>query len=987
MRLLCAIDGPRGQEVVFARPYISADGNSNQQEGHPTNNKSDQKADSRLHQFLLLLSRGGAKRVYTPILAVKQIILFLLVFSTLPAFAQLRVPSIAYSTAGISAQDGFVYDYPSIGTNPTFQQVEPVIFSPANGVAVIQTGAAPFPNCVRIDGGTPTATTPGTCDAPATTFTFGGSNTLNITGSVTVTAIATGVGQTNSAVATSVITVQPFFPAPGTYSYSPLVITLTGTMGSNLIYTTNGSTPTASGTCTATNGTAGANGTQITLPNAATTPVKFIPCVGGTPGTMQSASYTQRAPITWYVTPTGGTRFSANVTSGLCNGQANTAPSGGSPNQSCAYNDFRYLWDDDSGAVGAGAWVIAGGDTVMVGGCTASVNQINPSNPNCRIGWDNPNGGGSTNLWCQFIGNNICFNPTIPSGSISQPTRILGMNYASCATGGQTNPRNYAPGQLAQLFAGFGLTWSFDLRDTQNVTIGCIEFTTHNGVCVTAGNPAYPRGCSSNPPIDDFAGNGWYLNRNSKISFQDVYTHGFSSSGMFGPFQGVTMLRSFVGFNASAAWQMDDGHTTPNGLLSILNAVYPTMEGNGCSEEYPIVHAFSAQACYDDNSNGFGDALSGQDTLLNTLIWDHGLVFYNTKDAFIGPHPLIKNLTITNSMAYGSSGSQWKFITDTNATLGFFNNLTIGNCNRMSVALPGAARSFGGIHITQVVVTGGTTATFTTAPQSFTAGQTVFIWNFQNSGAFLDGQSVTVLSAGLTSTQFEAIIASATNGTYVDSGFTNVTNSGVGGAYLSDYCRAAGNTMGSNLRSGSTWTTANSTFVGYTGYHMFISCGIAYPNNESCGTSTWNVTNDIFLGFTLAGVGVGPSVVLPTGGPAVTATFLNNIDIFNKPGSGVTCGSGGNICVDPALVSQPIQQSGGWTNVTFLDGFNFNLTSGSPAIGAGITYTGILSTDNAGNTQTSPPVIGGLVFATAPTAHPQSFGTIKSFGSQKEFGP
>lgn len=812
-------------------------------------------------------------------------VVLLMFLCSMTAFAQLRAPAIAYGTAAVSAQDSLVYDYPSIGATPFFQQIEPITFSPANLQGVIKFGDTPFPDCVRIDGGTPSASTPGICDAPATTFTYGGSNTLNITGSVTVTAIATGAGQVNSAVATSIITVQPMYPAPGTYSYSPLVVTLTGTMLSNLIYTTDGSTPTANGSCAATGtGTAAANGVQITLPNTATTPVKFVPCVGGVTGSLQSGSYTQRAPITWYVIPTGGTRFSPNVTGGLCNGQANAAPVGGTPNQNCAYNDFRYLWDDDSGAVFNGAWVIAGGDTVMVSGCHASTNQINSSNPNCRIGWDNPNGGGATNLWCQFVGNNICFNPTIPSGSISQPTRILGMNYASCATGGQTNPRNYAPGQLAQLFAGFGLTWSFDLRSTQNVTIGCIEFTTHNGVCVTAGNPAYPRGCSNNPPIDDFASNGWYLDRNTKVSFQDVYTHGFSSSGMFGPFQGVTMLRSFVGFNASAAWQMDDGHTTPNGVSSIINAIYTTMGGNGCNEEYPITHAFSALSCYDDNSNGFGDSLSGQDTHLDTLIWDHSLNYFNTKDAFIGPHPLIKTLTITNSMAYGSSGSQWKFITDTGATLNFLNNLTIGNCNRFSVLIPGAAHTF-------------------------------------------------------------------------------ALASGLGGAYLSDFCRAGGNTMGSNMRSNNTWTTASSTFVGYTGYDMFISCGIAYPNNESCGTSTWNITDDIFLGFTLAGIGVGPSVVLPTGGPAVTPTFSHNIDAFNKPASGVSCGVNGNLCVDPALVNEPIQQPGGWTNVTFLDNFNFNLASGSPAIGAGVSYTGMLSTDYAGRAQTVPPVIGGLVFA------------------------
>lgn len=812
----------------------------------------------------------------------------------------LNKPDIAYSTATVTAQDGFFFNYPGIGAFPNPQQVEPIIFGPGNFVDVITAAATPAPTCVRLDGVAPTATTPGTCDAPATTYTYGGSNTLTLTGSVTIKAISTGVGRTNSAVATSVVSIYPFFPAPGTYSYSPLVTTLTGTMGSNLIYTTDGSTPTASGTCTATHGTAAANGTQITIASSATTTVKFIPCVGGTSGAMQTGVYTQRAPITWYVETNGGTRFSANVTSGVCNGQANAAPVGSTPNQNCAYNDFRYLWDDDSGAVFNGAWVIAGGDTVMVGGCHASVNQLNPSNPNCRIGWDNGNGGGSTNLWCQFVGNNTCFNPTIPSGSATQPTRILGTNYAACATGGQTNPRNYAS-QQAQIFAGFGLTWAFDLRDTQNVTIGCIDFTTHNGgaagQCDIAGSPLYPRGCSTNPPIDDFARNGLYTNRNTAgVKLQDVSIHGFSSAGMFGPLSaGIGMTRVFDGFNAFAAWNMDDGLTTPNGLHSTINAQYVTMIGNGCNEEWPIVHtAFPAISCYGTINNGFGDAWSGQDTQMDAFILDHNDLEYNTKDATLGPHPMLGNFTVTNSILIGSMGSPMKWISDINGTATVLNNEIIGNCARLQAAPPGA-------------------------PQTYYQG------------------------------------------------------SGLGGAYLnsSDFCRAGGNSFASAVRAGATWQIANNTIVNYglSNFDLFIGCGIPYFHPDgTCSTSVINLTNNIFLGYQLSGgPGFGPAVFGTEDSTVSNVNFLNNIGFGNQTATGPPCGTGGNSCnTDPLLVSQPIQQPGGWTNQTFLDSFNFNPTSGSPVNGAGTTYTGILPTDFAGNTQTSPPVIGALIFASGP---------------------
>jgi hypothetical protein len=67
---------------------------------------------------------------------------------------------------------------------------------------------------------------------------------------------------------------------------------------------------------------------------------------------------------------------------------------------------------------------------------------------------------------------------------------------------------------------------------------------------------------------------------------------------------------------------------------------------------------------------------------------------YNTKDGFIGPHTQMAHLTITNSMSYGNSGQQWKWVTLPNSTTVFENNLTVGNCNAWSATLPGAWQSF-----------------------------------------------------------------------------------------------------------------------------------------------------------------------------------------------------------------------------------------------------------------------------------------------------
>jgi len=302
------------------------------------------------------------------------------------------------------------------------------------------------------------------------------------------------------------------------------------------------------------------------------------------------------------------------------------------------------------------------------------------------------------------------------------------------------------------------------------------------------------------------------------------------------------------------------------------------MIGNGCYEEYPVKHAFPAQACYDDISGGFGDAWSGQDTDLDTFICDHCLMAYNTKDAFIGPHTNVKTLTITNSESYGNMGAQWKWNNTPYSTTTFENNLTVGNCARFAAVIPGA-------------------------PQNY------------------------ALSSGLK------------------------------GSYLSDYCRAAGNTVAINSQQNSQVLFTNNTFVDYVDTVILLSCGPSNNNqNGMCGTTPFVFTNNIFLGYNLNGA--LPPGLFYINDPSVKVTQYNNIEYGNRAATGETCGTNGNICSDPLLVNEPVQQ--GWTDQTFLDNFNFNLTSSSPAIGAGTTYYGILATDYNGKTRPNPPTVGAI---------------------------
>ncbi|WP_433966270.1 Ig domain-containing protein [Tunturiibacter gelidiferens] len=107
---------------------------------------------------------------------------------------------------------------------------------------------------------------------------------------------------------------------------------------------------------------------------------------------------------TWYIRPDGGSRYSAKATTGQCDGKADVAYSGSGTNQHCAFKDPRYLWDDQS--YGNNAWVIAGGDTVILRGGP------------WRIGFDKAPGScsgagcGAGYTWCFGGGGNYgCYNP------------------------------------------------------------------------------------------------------------------------------------------------------------------------------------------------------------------------------------------------------------------------------------------------------------------------------------------------------------------------------------------------------------------------------------------------------------------------------------------------------------------------------------------------------------------------------------------------
>ena len=93
----------------------------------------------------------------------------------------------------------------------------------------------------------------------------------------------------------------------------------------------------------------------------------------------------------------------------------------------------------------------------------------------------------------------------------------------------------------------------------------------------------------------------------------------------------------------------------------------------------------------------------------------------------------------------------------------------------------------------------------------------------------------------------------------------------------------------------------------------------------------------------------------------VIGTINRSNNIYYGIGHGFTCPTGyaNEKCVTPDFINQPSGRSTTFTP-TELDNFNFNLSTGSPADGTGITYTGILSVDYNGVKRPNPPSIGAV---------------------------
>jgi hypothetical protein len=385
---------------------------------------------------------------------------------------------------------------------------------------------------------------------------------------------------------------------------------------------------------------------------------------------------------TWYVRTDGGTRYSTNVTKGQCNGKVDAPYPGNGVNRPCAFKDVRMLWQDGSYTYGKDfpgwGWVIAGGDTVILRGSIGT-------GASYRVGAD------TETKYCDPTG---CWGkagdpfgsgaPPPPSGTASQPTRILGENFGSCTS----------QSARTQLHGGWGVSAVVSLTGSSYVDLACLDITDFSN----CGRDTDAVSCESNGQVtSDFASDGIKIdNTSTHDTLTDVRIHGLASDGIIGaPGTGFVAKDIAILGNADSGWNADDGSgATGVGTLLVQNF---DISWNGCVEEYPIVDSLPYFSCTDQDHGGYGDGFGTTTKDSPPPGWqvhfDQGTVSYNTQDGLDALHigGNGSSMTVTHTRAFSNMGQQIK-VGAAAATI--TDSYIVGNCRAMSDAIPGTPSGY-----------------------------------------------------------------------------------------------------------------------------------------------------------------------------------------------------------------------------------------------------------------------------------------------------
>jgi Bacterial Ig-like domain (group 2) len=181
-----------------------------------------------------------------------------------------------------------------------------------------------------------------------------------------------------------------------------------------------------------------------------------------------------------------------------------------------------------------------------------------------------------------------------------------------------------------------------------------------------------------------------------------------------------------------------------------------------------------------------------------------------------------------------------------------------------------------------------------------------------------------------------------------------------------NYCRANGEWIALAFTPLGTYDIQNNTLIGYGNIALAYGCS---DGGDNCSDAKTTLQNNIFLGYsnTLYNGGDRPVTFCAlvnfdcghnlSNYPANMGWAIRSHNLYYNFRSG--CPSPvkkGEVCVDPRLHNATSLRI---SSEAALDDMDFNLTSRSPAIGAGVAIPG-LTTDYEGDPRPSPPSIGAV---------------------------
>lgn len=360
------------------------------------------------------------------------------------------------------------------------------------------------------------------------------------------------------------------------------------------------------------------------------------------------------AGTVYYVLPNGGSSVQ-------CNGLANVPYSGTGTNQACAWaTPMIALPAPPYG--GTVATPLHGGDTLMIGPGQYMIGYGLGSN----MGVGNCNTGALSD----------CRMSPVPSGTATQPTRIIG----SCSA--QT-----------QLWGTQGNYALLNLTKANNVEVGCLEITDHSSCivnhcsgssgCTPPTGTAIPNACpklTPYNPANTFAGNGIVASDSSNVYLHDLNIHGLGNEGVrSGRLTNWNMLRVRIYANGFGGWDGDirngdkSADTSDHGYMDFTDS---EIGFSGCGEYYPLPATNAVYGCWGQNEAGYGDGLGTGPTSGNwnfQNVWVH----HNSQDGLDLLYGDGTNTVVMNRVrSEGNAGNQLKI----SGTSTISNSVIIGNC-------------------------------------------------------------------------------------------------------------------------------------------------------------------------------------------------------------------------------------------------------------------------------------------------------------------